>query len=437
MSLTQSIIRGAVTTGDRGAYMHPEEWRKSKYEEMPVGNAPLLSFAQRMSTLPTPSKIFHWTAQAFCKQRGSVTDVYTDMGITAYTSGGVLGTPLYLKMAAADAEQIVPNDILVVADTAHNLRRLLAQTVTVAGANSFVGCKLLETDTSNRLAQATLTWRIGSNAQPEMSNLPLALYEEPQWFENYTQIMMESVELGGREIKELDRLSDIEARSLTRALMRLRYKMNKTFLYGSIKSKTMKGSNNKLMTTTDSIYKAIQDNESANIFNYSTNATYSGQTWLQSGWDFIKMVLEQISRYSDGGEMDNSVTMLLGGLAWQSINDLIEDFGAYQITDATNKFGVKVKRLQGLFMDVDMIVDPTFREDPEFQRSAFIYPPHLIEYVPMTGRDIQYVPAAEIEENGWTWVDGRKSGWYVDCGIQYAGLNRMAWLNDIGVDSTV
>lgn len=431
MALTQDIIRGSVDSGARSATQHPQEWRKDLFEQIPVGGAKLTALLRRMGKEVAKSKIVNWQELAFASQRGDVTDVYTDAALSAaYASGGVVGTPLYINMAEADANQIVSGDTIMIMDSDGYMRNVHVRAVTINGASSYVYGELQQTDTSNKLAGATLTWTIVGNSHPESSELPTALYEEGEWFTNYCEIFMEACEMSGTEIAELDRTSpNIWGRAIKRAKMRLDMKIERAMLFGVARNGTYAG---KPQLHMGGLVPAITTNESGNIFNYKTDASYSGKTWLAGGMNWLEDLMEVTSRYSAAP----TKLFLCGSLAALAIQRAVLDAGDYQLTPMTNRYGIRVKRLDGLSTSMDVLSHPLFTENPALRSCGVLVEPAMLHYLHMRGRDVQFVKPGTKDVAGNTWVDGKKAGWFGQISLRYDNLAAMGFLSNLGETNT-
>lgn len=439
MPVGQDFFRGAMGVDDRISDIHPEDWgRQEIYDQMPVGKAPMTAMLMSMGSQSTSSRRFHWWQQGFNNQRGSVTDVKLDAGfVNPYVSGGVAGDDLFIQMAQADIEKVNKGDILMVVSSTNVFRSFQVDTVFIAGANSFVGAELLEADTGNALAGTSLTFMLIGSAQPELSELPDAIFEEPTEYSNYAQIFMESIEISGTELAEMSRVTpDVLARAREKAFMRFRNKMEWNYIFGQFGTAT--GANGKTIWRTRGIRTAINENVSGNIVNYQTDSTdpggssIAGKSWLAGGMGFIETYMELLSRYSDAP----TKKAYCGSQAWLALNQLVLDQGHYQIEQTTDEFGIRVLRIHGLIQTLDIIQHPLFTENPALRRSMLIVEPELLKYRPMEGRDVQFVAGADTNKDGWNWKDGIKEGWWAQAGLQYDNLDAMGWVDNLGLANT-
>lgn len=437
MPLTDTIIRGPVGVEDRTSTFHPEDWRR-KIKMIEMRNAPMLTIMQSMGSEPVTDYRYHWAVQPFATMRGTVTDVFTDSALAdAYTSG-VDGTVVYLQMSVADAQQIVPTDVLTVMRTDTKTQaRVYVQSVSIAGAtNTYVQGILIGTDAVTlALAGTTLYFTITGNAQAEYSVLPNSIFREPIWFDNYTQQFMGSWDLSNREKKVAERVDPkVRERAKMQAYKEFLRKKELAYRFGVKASKT--GPNNKPITFTDGIVTAIENMvtlgyDAANVWNYVTDTNYSGQTFNQGGLQFIEEIGEEISRF---GESPNK-TVYGSSLAVMHINRAIRDNSYYNITSSTTDFGINVHRLTlpGA-QPWTIIEDPIFSENPAYQDCLLVTEKQLLKekvFQPM--KEI----SGETEQNdGHLYISGEKGGWECDTGLMYENLDAFAWITGIGSTNT-
>lgn len=439
MPVDPVLLRGNVEVSDRVTDIHPDHWDPEVFDQLPVKAYPLTAKLTTVAVEPDDSVHTHWWEKGYTKMAGDVTDVYTDATLesgAAYASGGVAGTPLYISMSASDAKQIVPEDTLIILDADGNQRRAQVTDVQIStDANTYVAVSLSETDTSNKLAGASLTFLVGASSHPEGSALPDSKAEEPTEFDNYKQIFMEAVEATGTELAEGTRLSeDFRTRLRKDGLDRFMKKLEWTLLMGVRRSPSI-GSNGKRQYWTEGLISAITRLEPTNVFDYKNDTTeptglsIAGKQWQAGGMNFIDGIIEYLSRWSTADSLD----VYAGSIAWLRINQLIRDFGDYTITAGTDSFGVNIKRIDGMPLTLNMYLHPMFTTtSDQLRKSALIVDTSHVRYNPMTGRDLMFIGDEQIKENGHTWVDGIKEGWVAQAGLKYRNLAGMAWVKNIG-----
>jgi len=439
MPLPESYLRGAVSTVDRTTDVHPEDWDGKVYEYIPIGHVPFTGVLDAMPKKVTRSRHIHWWEEPFAKQRGTVTDVYTDQLLSsAYASGGVEDAQLYLKMSSDDASQIVIGMTLLVGNTSTmGYVNCDVLNLNIAGANSWVLVALLEDDTDDDLAGANLVFQITGDAQEEGSELPEADGRDVTELVNQSQIFMGALEITGTEIEEETRIDQaILPTEKRKAQMRLMCRREWSNFFGVYKTKY--GSRGKPRRFMEGVVSAIKRRTAlglmdTRVYNYKTAAAYSGKTWLSGGWDFLKGILNDTSKTSTGSSVKD---VYLGQTAWQAIVDLVEDRGHYKIETLQGDFGIRVTKIYGLNKALHLIEHPLFTESPFFTNTMFITEMNLFKERPFRNRGLKYIPANQTATDGYVWRDGVKAGWMYEGSLQYNNLEAMAWVVNLGVTNT-
>jgi len=95
--------QGAVGTADRVANFQPESWSPTVHKALPYNRFPMTTIMDAMAkgSGTIDSRFHHWSEEAHTPYYGTILDVYTDVLSTAYVSGGVEGTPIYIAVTAA------------------------------------------------------------------------------------------------------------------------------------------------------------------------------------------------------------------------------------------------------------------------------------------------------------------------------------------------
>lgn len=429
MPPVNTFKQGAVGTGDRVADFHPESWSPTVHKALPYNKFPMMTIMDAMmkGSGSIDSRFHHWPEEAYVPYFGDVLDVYTDVLSTAYTSGGVEGTPLYVSVTSQEAAQIRSgDDILISNDSNDSLRVIRVNNVVVADdTSSYFTGTLAQTDTGNVLAQTDLHWGLMSDAQAEGSELPTATSHDPQWFENVTQIIMESVEITGSEEKEKERISGNKwSRDKMNAFTRLKMKEEWANMFGVYKVGT--GSNGKRKSHMRGAITAVRENESGNIIDWRAASGYSG-SWLNSGLNWLEEVVNDASVYAES----DSRTFFCGNGAWKGINDAVRDSGYFRLETRQNAFGIKIKTLVGLTHDLNVILSPTL-STRGFNNSGFLCDMQNIRK--KVFRPLRYVKQGQRDsQGGYVFVDGRKEGWYQETTQEIVNTRAMRWLSGIGL----
>ena len=93
---------GMRGTGEWVSNQQPEDYRESVLYLYPNGNTPLTAIMSMLGSRRVYDPTYNWWTKTLPAQGGAVTNVFTDPSLaSAYTSGGVAGTTLYVNAAAA------------------------------------------------------------------------------------------------------------------------------------------------------------------------------------------------------------------------------------------------------------------------------------------------------------------------------------------------
>lgn len=431
MALTETLTRGILGIEDRGSNFHPDEW-DSKLKTIRLRMAKksaLIAFMSGIPSEPAESHHFHWPVEEMATKYGTLTDVYDSAG-SSYSSGGVAGTQLQLVCAEATAKKALAGDtILVINRTTRARRHLVARSVVLNGSASYIAAELRETDTSNALAGSSLVFICMGQVIGQTEGLPGSIYNEATWFDNYTEPFGESSEVTAREMKEADRIDpNIRMRKRKQALDAFYSKQGYSFMFGMMDK--FKGPDGKDTTTTDGIVTMLAKNESGNCFDWTSNATYSGQTFRQGGLKWMRTLAEQIGRKAQSNEK----VVITSSWAINEINEAVAYEGSYQLAPMSTSFGLKVTKLVMPSQDWIFVEDPLFTDFAEFRDCAFAYEPQLVQkkvLLPFEFIDDDFNKAGGKEYRKYI-----KEGYVEDCGLKAWNFEAMGWLTGIGATNT-
>lgn len=429
-----NFIRGNIGVIDVNQNTQPEEWRKQVFRTVPAGVAPLTALMNEMSTETTPSRKFHWWEERDSSQSGDVTDVFSNPDFSsAYASGGVDGSVLYLQIPEASIKQIIRGHTLTVYnDSTLEGVRCDVLNVTVEGANSYAAVRLLEADTGSDLAGADLSFWITGDAQPEFGGLPEPLTEEPTEYENVTQIFAEAIAASGTKLAEVERITpDFWTRQRRAGLLRIRKRMEKAALLGLYKVNSVDG---KQVRHTRGLYDYLETYGDNVIYNYKTDthAGVSGKSWLAGAWDWFMYGLEKSYRYTTSGRK----FALIGHSAMQSIQDMIMDMGYMKLETRQTNVGITINTLTTIFGPVNLVTAPLFTQHPAWMRSMVVFEPELMRMRPLAGRDLKFLPDVSVDKAGFESVDGKKEGWRAELGFEFVNPDAFCIFKNIGVANT-
>lgn len=430
MPPVNTYMQGPVGTGDRVANIQPESWSPTVTLAIAYNQFPMTAIMDKMAmgSGTIDSRYHHWFEEAEAHYYGDVLDVYTNAGLTsAYSSGAVEGTALYVTVTAQEAAQIREgDDILITNDANNSVRVIRVNTVVVAGdTTSYFGGTAAETDTSNVLAQTDLHWAIMSDAQAEGSELPVATSHDPQEYSNVTQITMEAIEITASEEKEKSRINMNKwTHDKARAYTKLKKKEEWANLFGVYKVGT--GNNGKRKSHMRGARTAIATNDSGNILDWRTSSGYSG-AFVTSGMNWLEEEINNASVYSS----KPTRTMFTGNGAWFGINQAVKNNSNYDIEYKETGYGIRIMTLYGLTQVINFIMSPTL-STRGWNNSMFLC--DMEDIRKKVFRPLKYVKDINAElRGGYNWVDGRKEGWVQETTQEIVNTRSMRWFDGVGL----
>lgn len=431
---------GMRGTGDWATDQREYNWDNALLRIYPNGTAPLTAILGLAKSERTTDPQFHWWTKTLPSQAGAVTGVYTDVLLSsAYVSGGVAGDTLFVKMAAALAGEIRIGHLVRLMDESDLTMTVIGKVTArqVNGTSSYISVVLLEADnnsTSHDLSDCDRLMVVG-NVNSEGAAMPEAVTYNPEKWYNYTQIFRTSLEIT-RTAKLTTLRTDDAYKEMKREALELHgLEREKNYLFG-IPSEGI-GSNGKPERTTLGLIPAIVGGQTGQasghagtVKDFTTDTSYSGQSWLQGGEDFLDTYLEQMFRYGDPEKM-----ALCGNLAVQGINKLVKSGGDYSFTPMTAEYGINVTRWKTPFGSIYLKTHPLFNYEAAMRRSMVIFEPRNISRAYIT--QTTFYPDAEQKNTGYTRRDGIKEEFLTEDGLKYHGIHGWGYLTGIGSDSAV
>lgn len=435
MPYDSAVKRGPVRIDSRAANVHPEHWFTDSYEQMPFEDFPLTGFMDRMRGVVSPSYKFHWNEKGFNTHCGKFLAAHRSAGLgdTIGSSDATAnGTTVYFGCTEAVANNIVKGMTLVVHDL-DNLKDLPVRVIDsrpIDDTNSFVAVVTRAADTNNVLYKtgSALGWTISGNSQPEFAGMPKSRWQEKAFRDGYTQQMMEAVSVSWREKSELSRTeADITKDMIKDGLRSLMIQREYMRLLGTM------GTGPDGTTYSTGLKEFIETYAAANVVNYSTDTEYAGQSFVQ-GW--LKWARAQALR---AGRLHTTRRRLVlaGDIAANDISEAVLEAGWTPITTSTNKYGIEVRTLVGLAQEWKIVVHPLFANNERYQRTMVVTDLNLLKTVTRKGGSLIYIPAGRVKENGFTFVTGEMSGWYVDEGLRVNNADAHLWIDGVGLDNSL
>jgi len=425
---------GMRGTGDWATDERPKNWRQGILYLYPNGAAPLTGLLSKMSEERVDDPQFHWWTKLLPAQGGAISATYLNSGLSSlYVSGGAAGDVLYVKLAESVANEFRPGHQALIRDADHldmdvNTK---VMAVTKNGAASFLTVKLLEADdngSSTDISNADRILIIG-NINPEGAPIPDAIaYDPDKWF-NYTQIFRTPLEITRTARRTKLRTEDAYKEAKRESLELHSIELEKAFLWGIATENT--GANGKPERTTMGLIPAIKSGAPGNVFDFTTDAAYSGDSWAQSGEIWLDQALEILFRYGASEKL-----AFAGSGAVLGINRLAKISGQIQLQATTVSYGLKVMQWITPFGTIYLKTHPLFSYDETTRNSMVIFEPSMLRYRYIDDTDFMSMDTSKVGPSHER-IDGTKEEWLTECGLEYHHPSKFAFMNGLNKDSVV
>jgi hypothetical protein len=402
------------------ADQRPKNWREMILRLYPNGNAPLTAIQSMGRSEPVDDPEFNWWTKALPEQRGAITDLYTDVGLSsAYTEGnGAAGDTLYAKVAAATAAHFRAGHTALLRDASQLEADVVAKVTAVVanGANSYIACKLLEAD-DNGSSHGFDVIKVNGNLNPEGGVTPDSIAYDPTKYYNYTQIFRTPLSITRTARKTRLRTGDQYKEAKREALELMSIEMEWATLTGIAYEGI--GDNGKPERTSQGLIPFIRANASSNISDYTTDEDFDDTTWLNGGDDWLLKMLEQLTRYTDGKSPD--YVMLAGSGALMALERLARANGQMNLTPGqTLGYGIKVVNWVTSFGTFPIKLHPLFSYEASMRYAMVIYKPRNlvtriiddIQFLGNNGKNYGYTASGKR-------VDGIEEEFLAELGFEY------------------
>ena len=408
--------------------MRPLNWRQGILYRYPNGEAPLTGLLSMLGEEKVPDPQYHWWTQGLPAQRGTVTEVYTGVMATAYTTGGVAGDTLYVNISTEETckEFRVGHQVLL-RNSANYADDTNAKVTAVVlnGTSSYVAVKLLEDDpTTTGIADCNTILVIG-NINAEGAAMPGAIATDPVKFYNYTQIFRTPLSITRTARMTNMRTGDNYKKAKREALQMHSVEMEKAFLQGIRTENT--GSNGKPERTTWGLIPFLRDNDGI-VSDFTTQTDFTDVTWLDSGEEWLDYNLEQVFRYGSGERV-----AFCGSGVILAINKLIKEYGNFEFTPKTKAYGINVTEWHTPFGMINMIRHPLFSYETTNRYSMVVFEPESLKYKYIT--DTTFYADPDKQNTGRGRIDGTDEEYLTECGLEFQHSNGGAWLNGFNSDN--
>jgi hypothetical protein len=375
----------------------PQNWRQGIFRLRPNGSAQILGILSMLGEFGTmevaaskskgiPSTQHNWWTQKYKAASGAVTGVFTDSGLTtAYTSGGAIGTQLYIKMALATAERIRIGHQVLLMYTGDSTAYATAEVLDVVrnGTNSYAKISLLEADDNSvsfDLSDADRILVVG-NINAQGGRMPQILAKNPTQLFNYPQIFRTPFGLTTSAETQVLRTEDPHTKERRNAGEDHAAEMEWALIWSVLSSST--GENGNPKYTMDGLVSIIRKYAPDNVYDYRTDPDFAGLTWEQGGEAWLNKILEVQARYNSDGYLVES-----GGKALTAVDVLARTYGHINLSPGDIGYGIKTARWMSPHGEMHFRQHPLMALEPLTQRMALGIPASVnIEYMPVIGWD--------------------------------------------------
>lgn len=378
----------------------PKNWRAGILMSMPNGMSPLTGLTAAMKSESTDDPEYYWWEK-------EVQDRQLELSADIAAGDTTLAV-------VANAFSVKSGDILRAEETSEVMivssdpTSDTAVVVTRAFAGSVVATGITATSSGT---QPMLTV-IGS-AYEEGSDAPTAVMFDPIKQRNYTQIFRNTLEMTRTAMKTRLRTGDQVKEAKRECLEVHGMDMERAFWFGAKSEGTHNG---KPRRTTGGLLSWIPAARQHDV------ATEYGSGLTMDG---LEEYLYEAFQYGSSEKM-----AWLGNRALLTINQVVRKNSDYTLTAGVKEYGMNVTRLVCPFGELVMKTHPLFNQmrganaAPGFESNAVILDMGDMVYRHLD--DTQY--EKELQGNG---IDGEKSGYLTEAGIELHHARHHMWLKNI------
>lgn len=422
---------GMKGTGDWAENERPENWRETILYLYPNGSAPITGILSMIGSERTDDPVFHWWTKTLPEQGGDVTNVYTDANLNSAYSGDNYskGQTVYVKAAESVISEFAIDKQVLLRDkdnysvdtTGYVTDRVLN------GADSYISVKLIEDTSSANDLDGVDRMIITGNANEEGAEMPDSISYDPVEYDNYTQIFRNSLSISRTSRKTRLRTGDAYQERKRETLELHSIEMEKALIWGVKYSTT--GPRNKPKRFTQGLRNFITSNEPENVDDFTSNADFSGDSWLQGGEEWLDDQLERIFRYGRPEKLG-----VVGSGAMKAINRLSKVSGDINLRPMTASYGLKVVEWITPFGTLYLKTHPLFSYEPTNRNSMIVMEPSKIKTRFID--DTTFYEDPQDDENRNNNRDGTEEEFLSELGWEYHHPPAFGYLNGFGQANT-
>lgn len=422
---------GLKSTADFVTDEIPENWREGVLRMNPNGDAPLLAMTSLMRSEQIDSADTNWWEKILPIQRADTLNngVYTDAALsTAYTSGGVSGGTVFVNVSVADVVQFRPGHQVQLRKAADYRHDTVGKVTAINknGTSSYVAVELRQTADATYDLDDVDTITVMGNINSEAAPTPDALTYLPTKLENKTQIFRTPLDASRTALRTRTRTGDVYKELKLDALELHSIEMEKAIFWSTLSE--VIGDNGKPERTMLGVVPAIKTYAPDNVKDFTFDTDYSGDTWLQSGDEFLDKMFEQIFRFGKDEKL-----AFCGSGAMLGISRLAKTYGHINLTPQTNAFGIKTTVWTTPFGDVHLKRHPLFSFEPTNRYSMVVIEPNRFDYLYLD--DTFYKADETMRKGGQIGIDGILEEFITEMTLRYNFVITGGYLNGVGLDS--
>lgn len=432
------MFLGMRGNGDWVTDQRPKNWREQILKLYPNGSAPLTAMLAMMNSSPVDDPEFNWWTQEQVSVNGSVAGIYTIADLSAaYVAGGVAGQTVFVHTTDSNVLNRVRTGHEILLRDASDFNMNVVGKVTEVhrgAADEVYAVKLLENDDNSATHDLSDcdTFKIIGNINPEGGEMPSAIALNPTKVYNYTQIFRTPLSITRTARKTKLRTGDQYMKMKAEALEMHSWEMELAFWFGIMTENV--GDNGKQERTTRGAIDFIRTYAPNNVDDFSTNATYAGQTWAAAGETWFNTYLEQIFRYGSSEKMAFCGSGVLLG-----IDNLAKAGATINIGPGQKTYGMQIREWVTSFGSIYMKTHPLFSYDASTRNMMVIIEPKELSYRYIDDTTFFGEDSSKTHSQGYGQrrIDGTDEEFLTECGLEFGLPQKCAVLNGFNTDNSL
>ena len=420
-------MRGSVGFGADGSLgRRPENWREMLLMLYPNGSCPLTAIMSQLKSEKTDDPIFHWFEKTLDAQRGAITGIYTNSGLSTAVAAGAItaGDVLYAKMAAATLDYFKVGHVLLVrsSGTLSSKFSVLVTAKTANGASSYLTLTATETYAVPAGPPTYNVAQVIGSSYPEGDTLSSSYSFDPVEKNNYTQIFRTSIQNTRTAARTRLRTGDAVTQAKKEALELHGIEMERGFLFNGAKYVTT-GTNGQPQRITGGLRSYITTNKVdwTAAVGQGSWATTAANALSTSQW--LNGQLEQLFRYGTPEKV-----AFCGSGTILGIQNLIaaNPSTRIELTTETKAYGISVMTWQTPFGTIYLKHHPLMTLEPTTRNEMIVLDAKFLNYRYID--DTQYLPDRQSND-----LDGVKSEYLTEAGLELQFEQAHGWFSGIGL----